>query len=193
MKALQRLRAEQQLTLRELEDRSGVSAEAISAIERGTRKPQLLTLGKLARALDVDIEQLAEEQPSPKASAPTPSQGQHEEERRSLTVADFNAAETFSDVCSRLERFLDIADREPVSVPLLNMQHYLIRVAAGLSLPLMEKEAFRSLVLPTAARFVELVHRIEEQRESGAAVTQEEATQQRELVRKLTQRISNAA
>ena len=172
MKALQRLRAEQQLTLRELEDRSGVSAEAISAIERGTRKAQLLTLAKLARALGVDIEQLVEEQPSPKVQAPP------EEERRSLTAYELNAAHALDAFCSQLEEFLTEFlpenDDTPLGENLLNMQRYMARTAAALSLPYMESATMRTVMLPAATRFVELVRTLEEAAENSGAGADEE-------------------
>jgi len=177
------------LTLAMVAQRAGTSKNTAMSAEHGADiRPT--TARKIAEALGVEIVDLLGESDSPKKAAAPPSQP---EERRALTAADLGAAETFSDVCNRLERFLDIADRKPLDDALLNMQHYLIRVAAGLSLPLMEKEAFRSLVLPTAARFVELARRFEEQRESGAADTEEETAQRRELVRELTRRISEAA
>jgi transcriptional regulator with XRE-family HTH domain len=197
---LRELRAERQLSLREVEERGGPNKDTMSLIERGVHKPHPQTLGRIAKGLSMGVAELRSELEAgehPLAPAP-PSQeklfnnGILEEERRSLTVADFNAAETLADVCNRLERFLDIAEREPVGAALLNMQHYLIRVAAGLSLPLIEKEAFRALVLPMAARFVELARRFEELRESGA-VTEEEIAQRRELVRELNRRIGEAA
>ena len=64
---LRRIRAQRQLTLRALSEISGVGKETISDIERGIRTPQTLTLGKLAAALDVDINDLLEDQYSPKA------------------------------------------------------------------------------------------------------------------------------
>ncbi len=73
MKNLRRIRAERQITLRDLEEMSGVSKETISGIERGSRSPQPLTLGKLAKALDVDVDDLLSETPRPKASAPLSS------------------------------------------------------------------------------------------------------------------------
>ncbi len=56
--------------MRELERMSGVSKETLSGIERGSRAPQALTLGKLANALEVDIEDLLGE--SPKAPSRSP-------------------------------------------------------------------------------------------------------------------------
>ena len=69
LQGLRRIRAQRQLTLRALSEKSGVSKETISDIERGIRTPQTLTLGKLAAALDVDINDLIEEQYSPKAQS----------------------------------------------------------------------------------------------------------------------------
>jgi transcriptional regulator with XRE-family HTH domain len=55
------LRAERGLTLREVEELSGVAKETISDIERGTRHPLDATLAKLARAYHVPLEELLEE------------------------------------------------------------------------------------------------------------------------------------
>jgi transcriptional regulator with XRE-family HTH domain len=184
------------LSQEELKERSGISRATIADLEAGNRGAQPRTIRRLAAALGVEPADLYGDPDSPKAEAPPSQQltlnGLLAEERRSLTPADFNAAETFADVCKRLERFLDIAEREPVGAALLNMQHYLIRVAAGLVLPLMEKETFRALVLPTAASFVELARRFEELRESES-VTEEEVVQRRELLLELTRRIGEAA
>ncbi len=71
---LRRIRAEQQLTLRELAGKSGVAKETISEIERGMRTPHTLTLAKLASALGVDLDALVVEQEEvpalPKGKAP---------------------------------------------------------------------------------------------------------------------------
>lgn len=72
MRKLRRLRAEKGLTMDALEARTGVSKRTISEIERGMRAPQILTLAKLAGALGVDVDELAEEE-APKATAPKPS------------------------------------------------------------------------------------------------------------------------
>lgn len=66
MHPIKRQRAEKRLSLRELARRSGVPAGTISGIERGQREPQILTLAKIADALEVDIEKLTEEPISPK-------------------------------------------------------------------------------------------------------------------------------
>lgn len=61
-----RLRAErgrQGLSMRELTAKSGVPPTAISEIERGVRKrPRVTTLAKLAKALDIPVEDLLEEE-----------------------------------------------------------------------------------------------------------------------------------
>jgi transcriptional regulator with XRE-family HTH domain len=62
MHPIERERIKQQLTLRELGRRSGVPAGTLSGIERGTRKPQSLTLAKIAAGLGVDVEELMDPQ-----------------------------------------------------------------------------------------------------------------------------------
>ncbi len=83
MHPIKRQRAEQRLSLRELARRSGVPAGTISGIERGQREPQILTLAKIADALEVDIEELAGEPIAPKVqSRPSPELAKEAGERR---------------------------------------------------------------------------------------------------------------
>ena len=53
--ALWELRNARQLTLRQLEEKSGVSKTQINAIENGKANPRVDTLELLAAALEVDI------------------------------------------------------------------------------------------------------------------------------------------
>ncbi len=53
-------RAKRGLSVRELEEKSGVAASTISKLEKGKRSPQPSTLGKLATALEVDVTELSE-------------------------------------------------------------------------------------------------------------------------------------
>jgi transcriptional regulator with XRE-family HTH domain len=55
---LKALRQQRVLTLRELEERSGVAYNTIWHLENGKRGAQPRTLRKLARALDVEPEEL---------------------------------------------------------------------------------------------------------------------------------------
>ncbi len=71
MHPIKRERARRRWSLRELAVRSGVPAGTISGVERGQREPQILTLAKIADALEVDVEELTS---SPKApSRPSPA------------------------------------------------------------------------------------------------------------------------
>ena len=85
---LAEFREQKALTLRDLEESSGVGADAISKIENGHRKPRPSTLRKLARVLGVEVEDFFRDStPSGKAEAPpSPEQpdfnGLLEEERR---------------------------------------------------------------------------------------------------------------
>src|SRR5215218_7369613 len=63
MHPIKRARARRQWSLRELGRRSGVPAGTISGIERGQREPQILTLAKIADALETDVEELTEQSP----------------------------------------------------------------------------------------------------------------------------------
>jgi transcriptional regulator with XRE-family HTH domain len=73
MERLAELRERRALTLRELAAMSGVAADTINQIELGHRKPRPSTLRKLARALEVDVEEFYEEPIRPKVSAAPPS------------------------------------------------------------------------------------------------------------------------
>jgi transcriptional regulator with XRE-family HTH domain len=74
MDQLAELRERRALTLRELAEMSGVAADTINQIELGHRKPRPSTLRKLARALEVDVQEFM----PPKAKAPS-TPGQPEE------------------------------------------------------------------------------------------------------------------
>ncbi len=58
MNKLRQLREENLLTVRELAEKSGVSSDTITKIENGHRPGRSLTLRRLARALDVNPEEL---------------------------------------------------------------------------------------------------------------------------------------
>jgi transcriptional regulator with XRE-family HTH domain len=90
MDRLAELRERRALTLRELAEMSGVAADTINQIELGHRKPRPSTLRKLARALEVDVEELV----PPKDAAPHPSPPEttaQEERRRKLSLEDIRA------------------------------------------------------------------------------------------------------
>lgn len=73
MDRLAELRERRALTLRELAEMSGVAADTINQIELGHRKPRPSTLRKLARALEVDVEEFyAQPALAGKAEAPPP-------------------------------------------------------------------------------------------------------------------------
>jgi transcriptional regulator with XRE-family HTH domain len=67
---LRLMRAERGLSLREAARRAGVVKETISEIERGKTHPYDVTLAKLAKAYDVPLEELLEEEPVPLGEAP---------------------------------------------------------------------------------------------------------------------------
>jgi transcriptional regulator with XRE-family HTH domain len=66
---LAELRERRALTLRELSDMSGVAADTINQIELGHRKARPSTLRKLARALEIDVQEFYAEPALPKAKA----------------------------------------------------------------------------------------------------------------------------
>jgi transcriptional regulator with XRE-family HTH domain len=49
------LRAARGLSIRKLAEEAGVSTETIYSVEHGKRQPSVRTLGKLARALEVEV------------------------------------------------------------------------------------------------------------------------------------------
>jgi transcriptional regulator with XRE-family HTH domain len=49
-----------ELTVRELAQKAGVSPNTISVLEQGHRKGTIVVLGKLARALEVDLREFAD-------------------------------------------------------------------------------------------------------------------------------------
>lgn len=67
------LRAERGLTLRQVEEKTGVDKHTVSAIERGLSRPYDVTLARLARGYGVSVDELLEEKFLPKAEAPSGS------------------------------------------------------------------------------------------------------------------------
>lgn len=61
MERIRVMRAERGMTLRDLEETSGVSKDAISEIERGRRQPRISTIMQLAKGLSVDPTELLKE------------------------------------------------------------------------------------------------------------------------------------
>jgi transcriptional regulator with XRE-family HTH domain len=59
------------MTVRDLADKSKVSPTTINRLERNHIKSSVLTLGKLAEALEVDVTELAELAENPKTYALT--------------------------------------------------------------------------------------------------------------------------
>jgi transcriptional regulator with XRE-family HTH domain len=70
---LAELRERRALTLRELGAMSGVAADTINQIELGHRKARPSTLRKLARSLDIDVQEFYAEPALPKAETPRES------------------------------------------------------------------------------------------------------------------------
>lgn len=55
------LQAKKELSTRELSKLSNISESAICKIKKGIREPQEKTVGKIARALDVEVMELIQE------------------------------------------------------------------------------------------------------------------------------------
>ena len=58
---LRELRAERELSLREVVEHGGPNKDTMSLIERGVHKPQPQTLGRIARALGMSVTELRSE------------------------------------------------------------------------------------------------------------------------------------
>ena len=68
MTTLQKLRERRMMTQKELAKASGVTQQAISAIESGKNKfPRIITLYQLARALRCTVDDLIDDDPMKKA------------------------------------------------------------------------------------------------------------------------------
>lgn len=67
---LRELRERAGLTQRELAERAGVPQRSVSNYEQGLAEPGLGAAIRLARALDVTVEELTEEPENPDAEAP---------------------------------------------------------------------------------------------------------------------------
>lgn len=72
VEGLRRIRMLRGMSQEDLENRSEVSQDTISALETGRREPRPSTLRKLAKALDVEIADLFMGPELPKGSAPDP-------------------------------------------------------------------------------------------------------------------------
>src|SRR3954470_19769132 len=60
MNPLKKARKDAELTLQQLSEKSGIAVETISRLENGQRKPQVNTLTKIAKALDIPLSELTE-------------------------------------------------------------------------------------------------------------------------------------
>jgi transcriptional regulator with XRE-family HTH domain len=178
---LRELRELHGLTQKELADASGVSLRSVAGYEGGAHvRPN--TARKLAQALNVEVADLVEASSYPKAQAPPssiqPPLNGFEEARRSLTAYELNAAHALDAFCSQLEEFiaefLPENDDTPLGENLLNMQLHMARTVAALSLPYMESATMRTVMLPAATRFVELVRTLEEAAEHSGAGADEQ-------------------
>ncbi len=88
---LRLMRVERGLSLREAARRAGVVKETISDIERGHTHPYDVTLAKLAKALEVPVEELLEPVPLGEAPREAGPPEKSEEERRSGYLRSWRA------------------------------------------------------------------------------------------------------
>lgn len=110
MDRLAELRERHALTLRELSEMSGVAADTINQIELGHRKPRPSTLRKLARALEVDVEEffkepaLAGKAKAPREAGPGETRDLDNEDRSVRDIAHSEARQQFEKDIKALRR-----------------------------------------------------------------------------------------
>ena len=74
-KKLRFIMARKEVGVRELAEKAGISAAAVSRYTRGITKPSIKSLGKIANALDVEVEEIIEdEKGNGNGSSPDPAQ-----------------------------------------------------------------------------------------------------------------------
>lgn len=61
-KKLRFIMARKEVGVRELAEKAGISAAAVSRYTRGITKPSIKSLGKIANALDVEVEEIIEDE-----------------------------------------------------------------------------------------------------------------------------------
>jgi transcriptional regulator with XRE-family HTH domain len=117
VKAVKNLRKRRGWTIQELADASGTSHFTVNDIELGKRNPRGKTLQKIAKALDVPVSALFDEEPTdPKAPAPTSwpepqatlgdrriVEQSQDEFRRTLSEAGAAGVEALVELYTRLE------------------------------------------------------------------------------------------
>jgi transcriptional regulator with XRE-family HTH domain len=150
MDRLAELRERRALTLRELAKMSGVAADTINQIELGHRKPRPSTLRKLARALEVDVEELM----SPKAEAPSsPIPESLSRELREWLEEQGLAARVLSPYEERRQRYEQLAESN-------NREAVVARFLQEFAETYREKEAARNALSTELAHGGELVPKI---------------------------------
>ena len=192
MEAVRRIRKERGLSQQALSELAGINKVTLVHIETGKSSPNVDTLEKLARALDVEV---ADFFPKAEPSLFPPEIVSPEQGRLEPTPYELHAIETLAGFCDRLEEFLAVAERiaEPSNTwtALWSMQVRAVKDMAAVSLALVERESVRPLLLPVGARLVKLADKVfDEARKAKADVTDEEAKQSRDQIRILTQEIA---
>ena len=61
-KKLRFIMARKEVGVRELAEKAGISAAAVSRYTRGITQPSIKSLGKIANALDVEVEEIIEDE-----------------------------------------------------------------------------------------------------------------------------------
>jgi transcriptional regulator with XRE-family HTH domain len=179
------------LTQVELAELADVSSRSVAGYEAGAgARPA--TIRKLAVALGVEVADLRGDPDSPKAEASPwqqpPLNGMLAEERRTPTFAELHAIETLKGHRDHLEEFLETAKQRDIA-PIfwvIEADHTIDMAAVGLAF--LEREHLRPLLLPTAARLVELAYEVFDGLRDAEA--EEEAERRREAIRPLEEAVA---
>jgi transcriptional regulator with XRE-family HTH domain len=171
MESVRRIRKERGLSQQALSELAGINKVTLVHIETGKSSPNVDTLEKLARALDVEV---ADFFPKVEPSLFSPEVISPEQGRREPTPVERHAIETLKDYCDRLEEFLSTAERTKLPHTLWIMEADTAINMAALSLPLAERDSLRPLLVPVAARLVDLAHKVFEGARSAGAVLAED-------------------
>jgi len=152
--------------VQEVADELGVDVQTVRRwIHAG--KLRAFKPGKEYRVRETDLEEfLRAREVVPKAThrspyEPTLYNALADEERREPTPEELNAIRVVEDDCNKLEELLDRVDLTAEhNEPLVRLLDNHVKVVAATTLPLIKQEALRPLLLPGAARLVELAGRI---------------------------------
>jgi transcriptional regulator with XRE-family HTH domain len=158
---LRELRAERQLSLREVEERGGPNKDTMSLIERGVHKPQPQTLGRIAKALDMSVSELRFELEPAVPLAEAPSEAGQSSAERAEVIEGLAAA--VDSVANRTQRRLEqIKGTDGDALVALFEETFLAQMGAERILEQVDEEASQTeTAIPTMRRArVKLEHAV---------------------------------